>query len=90
MTVSHGIKRADILQLGGAIRSLIEPVVTKAREEGVPVWLEAINEHARDVYAYFGFEIVEQITIGQGVIDSDGWIHPEGNGVYVWAMAAGL
>ncbi|KAL6250235.1 hypothetical protein RBB50_002536 [Rhinocladiella similis] len=42
----------------GAVRAVIEPFVTRARQDGVPIWLCAANERARDVYAYFGFRVV--------------------------------
>ncbi|ROW12051.1 hypothetical protein VMCG_00839 [Cytospora schulzeri] len=43
----------------GAVRAVIQPYVDRARREGVPLWLVAGNERARDVYAYFGFGVVK-------------------------------
>ncbi|KAF7349233.1 hypothetical protein MSAN_01712700 [Mycena sanguinolenta] len=37
-----------------------------------PITLEATTAHSRDVYAHQGFEIVESLTLGQGVVDSRG------------------
>lgn len=49
----------------GAVRAIIEPFVRRAREERVPVWCVAGNEKARDVYAYFGFEVVRVVYSGE-------------------------
>lgn len=49
----------------GAVRAVIEPFVKRAKEEKVPLWLVAGNERARDVYAYFGFEVVKVVYLGE-------------------------
>ncbi len=49
----------------GAVRAIIEPFVVRAREEGVPIWCVAGNVRARDVYAYFGFEVVRVVFSGE-------------------------
>ncbi|KAH7390093.1 hypothetical protein BKA64DRAFT_678359 [Cadophora sp. MPI-SDFR-AT-0126] len=48
----------------GAVRAIIEPYVKRAEEEKVPIWCVAGNERARDVYAYFGFKVVEVVYSG--------------------------
>ncbi|KAK0105193.1 hypothetical protein ONS95_004412 [Cadophora gregata] len=48
----------------GAVRAIIEPYVKRAEEERVPIWCVAGNEHARDVYAYFGFKVVRIVYSG--------------------------
>lgn len=45
----------------GAVRAVIEPYVRQAKEQRVPLWLVAGNPRARDVYAYFGFRVVQAI-----------------------------
>ncbi|KIW72039.1 hypothetical protein PV04_00263 [Phialophora macrospora] len=70
----------------GAVRGVMEPFLQKAREQNVPVWLEATNRHARDVYAYFGFQVAEEVRIGQGVVNADGWAQQGGEGVLLWGM----
>ncbi|KAJ9602288.1 hypothetical protein H2200_013143 [Cladophialophora chaetospira] len=45
----------------GAVRAVIEPFVARAKKERVPLWLVAGNPRARDVYAYFGFRVVQVI-----------------------------
>ncbi|KIW11612.1 hypothetical protein PV08_10914 [Exophiala spinifera] len=74
----------------GAIRALISPMLEKAREDNLPAWLEATNDHARDVYAHLGFKVVDQFRIGEGVVNSEGWIQENGEGVLIYAMTAGL
>lgn len=49
----------------GAVRAIIEPFVKRSKEERVPIWCVAGNERARDVYAYFGFEVVKVIYSGE-------------------------
>ncbi len=74
----------------GAVRALVSPFLDRAREEGLPVWLEATNEHARDVYAHLGFSVVEEFRIGKGDVNSEGWLQEDGEGVLIYAMIAGL
>ena len=54
------------------------------------MWLEATNAHARDVYAHLGFGVVEEVRIGEGVVNAQGWIDSNGEGVLLYAMVAGL
>ncbi|KIX03053.1 uncharacterized protein Z518_06603 [Rhinocladiella mackenziei CBS 650.93] len=74
----------------GAIRGLIEPFLQKACEENLPVWLEATNRHAKEVYSYFGFRVAEEVRIGKGVVNAEGWVQADGEGVLLWGMVAGL
>jgi ribosomal protein S18 acetylase RimI-like enzyme len=43
----------------GAVRAVIEPFIVRAKEERMPIWLSAANTRARDVYAHFGFRVIE-------------------------------
>jgi hypothetical protein len=74
--------------VSGSIRGLIEPFVQKAREQNVPLWLEATNEHARDVYTYFGFQVAGEARIGQGIVNAEGWAQENGEGIPLWGMIA--
>ncbi|OQU97070.1 hypothetical protein CLAIMM_03072 [Cladophialophora immunda] len=74
----------------GAIRNLVEPFLQKAREQNIPVWLEATNQHAREVYTHLGFKTVEEVRIGEGVVNAEGWAQPNGEGVLTYGMVAGL
>ncbi|KAL4947110.1 hypothetical protein BDW69DRAFT_190496 [Aspergillus filifer] len=73
----------------GAVRAVIEPYMEKAREQGVPLWLEAINDHARDVYQRFGSRIVAEVHVGAGMSNSRGELYESGRGLLAYAMMAG-
>jgi hypothetical protein len=49
----------------GVVRAIIEPFVQRSKEERVPIWCVASNKRARDMYAYFGFEVVRVIYLGE-------------------------
>lgn len=74
----------------GAVRKLIEPFVKKGQDQGVPVYLEATSTHARDVYIHMGFRVLEEARVGEGIVNAQGWAEPGGEGVLIWAMAAGI
>ncbi|KIV88030.1 hypothetical protein, variant [Exophiala mesophila] len=84
--IARSPSRAD----KGAIRGVIDPFIEKARQQEVPLWLEAISEHARDVYAHLGFRVVETVVIGAGAINEQGWVEDGGSGVKCWGMVANL
>jgi hypothetical protein len=52
----------------------------------VPVWLETNSTHARSIYEYFGFKIVEETRLGVGVVDADGWAKEDGEGLGLWGL----
>lgn len=60
----------------------------QARDAGLPAWLEATNQHARDVYAHFGFKVVEEVVIGKGSIAPNGDLVAGGEGVVIYGMIA--
>jgi hypothetical protein len=70
----------------GAIRALFEPYLKQAQEANVPAWLEATNTHARDVYAHFGFQVVEEVIIGKGRVARNGNLEAGGEGVVIYGM----
>ncbi|KAF2121244.1 hypothetical protein BDV96DRAFT_640639 [Lophiotrema nucula] len=74
----------------GAITALFNPYLQAAKEENLPVWLEATNAHARQVYEYFGFKVVGEVLVGKGIANSNGYVEEGGDGVLVWGMIAGL
>lgn len=59
----------------GAVRSVLEAGIWWAKRDGVPIWLEAGNQRAQEVYAAFGFREL-------GVT----WHGREGAKVPVWMM----
>jgi hypothetical protein len=70
----------------GAISAVMLPFLAKARDEGVPVWLEATYPHAVVVYEHYGFRVCEEVTIGVGRVGADGWPKVGGEGVKAWGM----
>lgn len=75
----------------GVVRAVIEPFVERAKAEGVPLWLEAGSERARDVYGWVGgFRVVGKAVSGKGEYDKTGRRVEAGNGegVTVWLMVA--
>lgn len=73
----------------GAVRAVIEPYLRRARKENLPVWIEAGNARARDVYAHLGFEVLEEAWHGVGEARADGYPAEEGEdapGVPTWFM----
>ena len=70
------------------VRGLFEPFLKQAQEAGLPAWLEATNEHARDVYAHFGFKVVEEVVIGAGSVGQNGDLIPGGEGIVIYGMIA--
>jgi hypothetical protein len=66
--------------------SLILPFIHKARDIGVPLWLEATSKHSRDIYTKLGFEVVEELKVGKGSCDGKGNLVQGGEGVTMWAM----
>ncbi|KAL4739973.1 hypothetical protein BDV11DRAFT_169605 [Aspergillus similis] len=70
----------------GLARALIESQKQTAWSTEVPMWLEATTEYSRDLYLSLGFQEVEQITIGQGKVNRDGFMRKDGEGVTLWLM----
>lgn len=72
----------------GSINAVMTPFLDRAREEMVPAWLEATTPQAVRVYERHGFRIVEEIVLGKGKIDAQGWPTSDGTGegVTAWAM----
>jgi hypothetical protein len=70
----------------GAISAAMLPFLAKARDEGVPVWLEATDPHAVAVYEHYGFRVCEVLTVGVGRVGADGWPKEGGEGIKWWGM----
>ena len=71
-------------------RGLASEVVARwqrrATEEGLPIWLEATTKHSRDIYARLGFDVVQEMTLGEGTHAASGAFKHDGPGVSIWAM----
>ncbi|QKX55455.1 uncharacterized protein TRUGW13939_02548 [Talaromyces rugulosus] len=70
----------------GVIRALFDPYIERARQDGVPLWLEAISDHSRQVYEHFGFKTVAEFRTGLGKATPEGDLQEGGEGIRLWAM----
>lgn len=70
----------------GLSSALIGKLQERAKQEGVPVWLEATTEYSAKVYAKLGFERVGPVVLGKGHADADGTKKVGGQGVVVQCM----
>ncbi|CAR30088.1 Iat4p [Lachancea thermotolerans CBS 6340] len=70
----------------GSVRAIFDTYKRKADEEGVALVLEAINEHARSVYEYFGFKNYHTFHFGAGEVDANGKANPNGEGFVGYLM----
>lgn len=70
----------------GAVRALFDPYIARAREERVPLWLEAVSEHSKQVYEHIGFRTVATMRVGAGNATADGELKKGGEGILVYAM----
>jgi hypothetical protein len=72
--------------VAGAISALVKPVLEKAKAEGVPVWLEAVDERGVAIYTHWGFELVDHVVVGAGTHGTHGWPEEGGPGVSGYCM----
>ena len=70
----------------GAVRAIFEKYIARAEAEGAALVLEAIAEHAREVYEYFGFRTYLTMNYGRGEVDSEGNVDPNGEGHKAYLM----
>ncbi|KAL9620734.1 MAG: hypothetical protein Q9160_004747 [Pyrenula sp. 1 TL-2023] len=80
------IARAEDRNEKGVVSAIIKPFLEKAKQDGVPVWLESVAENAKNMYLHFGFEVVDEIIIGVGRLDAKGDENQSGEGILSWAM----
>lgn len=59
-------KRPDATEKG-IVSALVRPFLEKAKEEGKFVRLEAIDYHAVNVYKHWGFKVVKEWVLEEGV-----------------------
>ncbi|KAI1619035.1 hypothetical protein EDD37DRAFT_624431 [Exophiala viscosa] len=81
-------RNPSVPRVAGSINAVMLPFLQRARAENVPAWLEATTPQAVKVYEHFGFRVVEEIVVGKGKVDAQGWPSVDGNGegVTAWAM----
>lgn len=68
------------------MRALFEPYIKRAREQGVPLWLEAVSEHARKVYEHIGFRTLTPFRVAVGKASADGEFKEGGEGILMYPM----
>lgn len=59
-------RNPNVPRIDGAVSALVRPFLERARKDGFPVWLEAVDLNAVSLYQHYGFKIVEEIVIGAG------------------------
>lgn len=70
----------------GSVRKIFEEYKRRADEENCAIVLEAIAEHARSVYEYFGFRNYKTFKYGEGEVDSSGNCNSNGEGFTGYLM----
>lgn len=74
------------METKGSVRSIFEYYKERADRENVAICLEAINDHARSVYEYFGFKNYKTFRYGVGEVDENGALDPNGEGFTGYLM----
>jgi len=69
-----------------AAKACMEPFLARAKGEGLPVYLETASEASKQDYRDLGFRVCEEVVIGQGRVNAQGWPQQDGEGVKTWAM----
>jgi len=80
------IATRDDCQGRGLSSALIRKLQQQAAAEGWPIWLEATTPKSQKIYAKLGFETIEKIILGKGIVGPDGKRTKDGEGVSIWAM----
>lgn len=65
---------------------MLTTYLEKAREAGVPAWVEASGTRSRDIYTHVGFRLVEEIKVGIGKANGEGFREPGGPGIILYGM----
>lgn len=79
-------RNTAVPKVSGSIAAVIEPYLQRARDEMVPAWVEATTKQAAGIYTFYGFRLVEEITIGKDQLDAAGWPCENGEGVKAYAL----
>lgn len=65
---------------------MVERLLDEARKVNKPIWLEATTKYSAQQFTRFGFETIDEITLGKGKVNSKGAKQGGGEGVTVTAM----
>lgn len=76
----------DEAKAQAAVDACLKPFLENAKQEGVPVWTEASTVEKKQENEGWGFRVAEEVVIGKGRVDSNGWPEEGGEGVKCWAM----
>ncbi|CAL9738024.1 hypothetical protein MOSE0_N01398 [Monosporozyma servazzii] len=79
-------RNPDDLTKKGSVRAIFEYYKQRADKENAAMCLEAINDHARSVYEYFGFKNYNTFKYGVGEVDSKGQLDKNGEGFTGYLM----
>lgn len=77
---------ADPAKVHQAVKLAMTPYLERAKQEDVPILLEASSTEARDEFQSLGFKEVDNLTVGHKRVSSQGWPTVGGEGVQIWAM----
>ena len=69
-----------------AAREAMQVYLDKAKSDDVPIFLEAGAPEKKDEFLKWGFEVLEEVSVGGGKVDRRGWPTAGGGGVKVWGM----
>jgi hypothetical protein len=69
-----------------AFKAIVGYVLERAQKEDVPVWAEASQLERRAEYEKLGFNITDEVTIGKGKVNGQGWPTSSGTGVTCWGL----
>lgn len=70
----------------GLASKVIARYQEKSGKENLPIWLEATTKKSRDIYHRQGFEILDEIRLGEGTHAESGAKQEGGPGVPQWSM----
>ncbi|KAH6891029.1 hypothetical protein B0T10DRAFT_300316 [Thelonectria olida] len=70
----------------GLNSAMTERLLEEARKVNKPVWLEATTKYSAQQFTRFGFETVDEITVGKGQVNAKGEKQAGGEGVTVTGM----
>jgi len=79
-------RNPHVPRVEGALSAVVLPFLGRAEQDELNVWLEATSPDIVPLYEYFGFRVVEEITVGVGTFDGHGKAKEGGEGVKAWLM----
>lgn len=70
----------------GLAGRLMRDIQMRAQADNHPIWLEATTWESKALYLKHGFQTIEEINMGKGVVDSNGRAKTGGEGITIWGM----